>query len=180
MADTRRFFAPQAWVGGRWERDVLLVAQDGLWQEVRSGCTAGERAAAESLPGPVLPGLVNGHSHAFQRAIAGLTEASARGHDDFWGWRDRMYAAALRITPQQLEAVAGFLYAELLCAGYTQVCEFHYLHNDAEGRPYAEALEMSMALVRAAQRTGIGLTLLPTLYMRSGFSAAGLRDDQRR
>lgn len=180
MADTRRFVAPQAWVGGRWERDVLLVAQDGLWQEVRAGCTAGERAAAESLPGPVLPGLVNGHSHAFQRAIAGLTETSARGHDDFWSWRDRMYAAALRITPQQLEAVAAFLYAELLRAGYTHVCEFHYLHNDLDGRPYPDPLEMAMALVRAAQRTGIGLTLLPTLYMRSGFSTAGLRDDQRR
>lgn len=180
MGDTRRFAAPQAWVGGRWEHDVLLVAQDGHWREVRTGAAASERAGAEPLPGPVLPGLVNGHSHAFQRAIAGLTEAAAQGRDDFWNWRDRMYAAALRITPRQLEAVAAFLYAELLRAGYTHVCEFHYLHNDVDGRPYAEPLEMSMALVRAAQRTGIGLTLLPTLYMRSGFSTQGLRDDQRR
>lgn len=180
MADTRRFFAHQAWVAGLWQQDVLLVARDGYWHEVRPGCPAGERADAESLPGPVLPGLVNGHSHAFQRAIAGLTEGSTRGRDDFWNWRDRMYAAALRITPQQLEAVAAFLYAELLQAGYTHVCEFHYLHNDTDGRPYADALEMSLALVRAAQRAGIGLTLLPTLYMRSGFAAVGLRDDQRR
>ena len=177
----RRFFAPLAWVRGAWARDVLLVADNaGHWCQVRPGCEPAQRAGAERLPGPVLPGLVNGHSHAFQRAIAGLTERSSAGHDDFWSWRDRMYAAALRITPQQLEAIASFLYTELLAAGFTQVCEFHYLHNDLDGRPYADPLEMALALVRAAQRTGIGLTLLPTLYMRSGFTATGLREDQRR
>jgi len=181
MPEARRFFAPRAWVGGAWAADVLLVAgADGHWQEVRSGCDARQRAGAEVLAGPVLPGIVDAHSHAFQRAIAGLTERGMPGRDDFWSWRDRMYAAALRITPDQLEAIAAFLYAELLAAGYTQVCEFHYLHNDLEGRPYADPLEMSLALVRAAQRVGMGLTLLPTLYMRSGFGAAGLREDQRR
>ncbi|MBC5783910.1 formimidoylglutamate deiminase [Ramlibacter sp. USB13] len=178
MPEARRFFAPQAWVQGGWQRDVLLVAgADGSWQEVRAGA---QPDGAEVLAGPVLPGLVNGHSHAFQRAIAGLTERSAAGHDDFWSWRDRMYAAALRISPEQLEAIATQLYGELLAAGYTQVCEFHYLHNAVDGRPYADPAEMSLALVRAAQRAGIGLTLLPTLYMRSGFGAAGLREDQRR
>jgi formimidoylglutamate deiminase len=128
----------------------------------------------------VLPGLVNAHSHAFQRAIAGLTERKGvtQGDDDFWSWRDRMYSAALRITPDQLEAIASLLYAELLAGGYTQVCEFHYLHNGVDAA--ADPLEMSLALVRAAQRVGMGLTLLPTLYMRSGFGAAGLREDQRR
>ena len=91
-----------------------------------------------------------------------------------------MYSAANRISPEQLEAIAAFLYSELLAAGYTQVCEFHYLHNAPDGSTYADPAEMSMALVRAAQRTGIGLTLLPTLYMRSGFAAKGLRDDQKR
>ena len=178
MAEARRFFAAQAWVDGTWQRDVLLVAgADGLWQEVRAGANGGD---AEGLAGPVLPGLVDAHSHAFQRAIAGLTERSAAGREDFWSWRERMYAAALRISPAQLEAIAAFLYAELLAAGYTQVCEFHYLHNDIDGRPYADPLEMSLALLRAAERTGIGLTLLPTLYMRSGFGAQGLREDQRR
>lgn len=181
MREGRRWFAPLAWVGGAWARDVLLAAgDDGRWREVRAGATAQERQGAQVLAGPVLPGIVNGHSHAFQRAIAGLTERSARGHDDFWSWRDRMYAAALRITPQQLEAIATFLYAELLEGGYTHVCEFHYLHNDVDGQPYADPLEMSLALVRAAQKAGIGLTLLPTLYMRSGFGAQGLREDQRR
>jgi formimidoylglutamate deiminase len=89
------------------------------------------------LPGPVLPGLVNAHSHAFQRAMAGLTErrsAGAHASDDFWSWRDRMYSAANRITPEQLEAIATQLYAELLAGGYTQVCDFHYLHNDSQRR----------------------------------------------
>ena len=180
MPDVRRFLASRAWIAGGWAKDVLLVAgNDGLWSEVRSGCSSAEAHGAERVDA-VLPGLVNAHSHAFQRAIAGLTERSAAGHDDFWSWRDRMYAAALRISPQQLEAIAAMLYAELLAGGYTHVCEFHYLHNDIDGRPYADALEMSRALVRAAQRAGIGLTLLPTLYMRSGFGAASLRDDQRR
>jgi formimidoylglutamate deiminase len=181
MAEARRFHAPLAWVEGGWARDVLLVAgADGRWSQVRSDCGAADRVGAEPLAGPVLPGVVNGHSHAFQRAMAGLTERAAPGHEDFWSWRERMYAAALRITPEQLETIAAFLYAELLAAGYTQVCEFHYLHNDVDGRPYADPAEMSLALVRAAQRAGIGLTLLPTLYMRSGFGARGLREDQRR
>jgi formimidoylglutamate deiminase len=180
-AEPGRWLAARAWVGGGWARDVLLVAdRAGSWQQVRADCPAEAAAGAERLPGAVLPGLVNGHSHAFQRAIAGLTERSAEGHDDFWSWRDRMYGAALRIAPEQVESIAAHLYAELLRAGYTQVCEFHYLHNDVDGRPYADPLEMPMALARAARSVGIGLTLLPTLYMRAGFDQPGLRDDQRR
>ena len=181
MADGPTFFAEHAWVGGAWARDVLLGADaQGAWIQVQPDCSTADRVGAEVLAGPVLPGVVNAHSHAFQRAIAGLTERSAAGHDDFWSWRDRMYAAALRISPEQLEAVATFLYTELLRGGYTQVCEFHYLHNAPDGQAYTDPAEMSLALVRSAQKTGIGLTLLPTLYMRSGFGAAGLRDDQRR
>lgn len=178
---SRRYLAPRAWVAGAWARDVLLaVDETGRWSEVRADCSAADAQGAERLPGPVLPGLVDAHGHAFQRAIAGLTERSARGEDDFWRWRDRMYAVALRIAPEQLEAIAAHLYAELLRAGYTQVCEFHYLHNAHDGQPYAQPQEMALALARAAQRAGIGLTLLPTLYMRSGFGATGLREDQRR
>ena len=179
-----RYFASQAWVQGAWAKDVLLtVAPNGAWQSVQPNATPALQVGAKHLGGPVLPGLVNAHSHAFQRAIVGLTERRSLGanaSDDFWSWRDRMYSAANRITPDQLEAIASLLYAELLAGGYTQVCEFHYLHNDIDGRPYASPVEMSLALVRAAQRTGIGLTLLPTLYMRSGFTATSLRADQRR
>ena len=177
-----RFLAPRAWLDGAWAHDVLLsVAADGTWADVQPGASAAQAQGAQRLAGPVLPGLVNAHSHAFQRAIAGLTEraGAAGSSDDFWSWRDRMYSAARRITPGQLEHIAAWLYAELLAGGYTQVCEFHYLHQpqDAAG---GDPLAMSMALVRAAQRVGMGLTLLPTLYMRSGFGATGLREDQRR
>lgn len=180
---SRRFLAPLAWVDGAWARDVLLsVAGDGHWDAITAGVGGAAAAGAVKLSGPVLPGLVDAHSHAFQRAIAGLTEHSTAGADgdDFWTWRQRMYSAANRVTPQQLEAIAACLYAELLDAGYTEVCEFHYLHNGIGGKPYADAAEMSLALVRAAQRAGIGLTLLPTLYMRSGFGAVRLRPDQQR
>ena len=181
MATAGLFHAPHAWIAGRWCEDALLQAVDGVWRDIAVGVAAPPQATR--LHGPVLPALVNAHSHAFQRAIAGLTErraGGAAGADDFWSWRERMYACANRITPVQMEAIATFLYAELLAGGYAHVCEFHYLHHDLAGRPYADALEMSLALARAAQRAGIGLTLLPVLYTRSGFGSAGLRDEQRR
>ena len=183
--ELKRYFAPLAWVDGTWANDVLLsVAIDGTWAGIQTDAKPDQQRGATRLSGSVLPGLVNAHSHAFQRAIAGMTERAIKsadgGQDNFWSWRERMYSAAQRITPQQLEAIAALLYAELLQAGYTQVCEFHYLHNDLQGKQYANPLEMSCALVRAAQRVGIGITLLPTLYMRSGFAAADLRGDQQR
>ena len=177
------YVAAQAWVRGAWARDVLLgVGADGCWTHVEPQASAAQQTPAVRLSGPVLPGVVNAHSHAFQRAIVGLTERRDPRvpSDDFWSWRDRMYAAANSITPEQLEVIATQLYGELLAGGYTQVCEFHYLHNALGGAPYAESAEMALALVRAARRTGIGLTLLPTLYMRAGFAQPALREDQRR
>lgn len=173
------YWAPQAWLDGRWADAVLLrCGADGHWAEVQAGVAAPPQA--EILAGAVLPGLVNAHSHAFQRAFAGLAERRDSEHDDFWSWRDRMYRVALRITPAQLRAVATMLYSELLAGGYTQVCEFHYLQHDRDGRPYADPLTLSWALADAAAEVGIGLTLLPVLYQRAGFTQAALRDDQRR
>jgi formimidoylglutamate deiminase len=175
----QRLWAPCAWVQGRWQESVRLdVAADGTWSDVAAGVPQSAEFAA--LAGPVLPGVVNAHSHAFQRAFAGLAERRDGTHDDFWSWRDRMYGVALTITPEQLHRVATRLYRELLRGGYTQVCEFHYLHHKSDGSRFADALAMSRALVLAAQDTGIGLTLLPVLYERAGFDTAGLRDDQRR
>jgi len=172
-------WAPRAWIAGRWAESVLLHAgADGHWLDIRIGTPA--PAQSTVLPGPVLPGLVDAHSHAFQRAFAGLAERRTGEHDDFWSWRDRMYGVALRITPAQLRAVAAQLYGELLCGGYTQVCEFHYLHHDEDGAPYCDPLAMSRALADAAAGTGIGLTLLPVLYQRAGFAQPHLRPDQRR
>jgi formimidoylglutamate deiminase len=184
--EVKRFFATRAWVQGKWVRDVVLsVAADGCWLNVLPNASAEQQRGAMRLGGPVLPGIVNAHSHAFQRTMAGLAErrrpgAGSTDADDFWSWRERMYSVARRVTPDQLEAIASLLYAEMLSAGYTQVCEFHYLHNEADGAIAADPLEMALALVRASQRVGIGLTLLPTLYMRSGFGAEGLGEAQRR
>lgn len=173
-------WAPQAWIDGRWERDVCLaIDARGHWATITHGI-AQPSAYATVLPGPVLPGLVNAHSHAFQRAFAGLAERRETEADDFWSWRDRMYGAALRITPAQMQAVAAQLYVELLQGGYTQVCEFHYLHHQEDGQPYADEATMAWALADAAQDAGMGLTLLPVLYERAGFQQSSLRPDQRR
>jgi formimidoylglutamate deiminase len=177
------FWAAQAWVDGRWQRDVRLsVGSDGCWQRIEAGVPAGD---ARRLAGPVIPSLVDTHSHAFQRAFAGLAERRELrpdgSSDDFWSWRDRMYRLALRLDPRQLQAIAAQLYLELLQGGYTQVCEFHYLQHRSDGAPYADdGLAMSWALADAAQAAGLGLTMLPVLYARSGFGQPGLRDDQRR
>ena len=172
-------WAPRAWLPGGWHEQVLLQAgSDGCWATVTPDSVAPPQAAI--LQGPVLPGLVDAHSHAFQRAFVGLAERLTGEQDDFWSWRDRMYGVALRITPEQLRAVATHLYGELLRGGYTQVCEFHYLHHGPDGVPYANPLAMSLALAEAASDTGIGLTLLPVLYERAGFKQPQLREDQRR
>ncbi|MHB8569498.1 MAG: formimidoylglutamate deiminase [Metallibacterium sp.] len=134
--------------------------------------------------GWVLPGLVNAHSHAFQRAMAGLAEHrvvhAGDAQDSFWSWRETMYAFAAGLDPETLHAVAAQVYVEMLEAGYTQVCEFHYLHHAPDGKAYAPASAMSAALIAAARETGIGLTLLPTLYMAGGFDRRPLAARQRR
>ena len=173
-------WAPLAWLPGGWRDNVLLRAgSDGRWAEVTANVALAPEGASV-VTGPLLPGVVDAHSHAFQRAFAGLAERRDAASDDFWSWRDRMYAVALRIGPEQLRAVAAQLYVELLRGGYTHVCEFHYLRRARDGVDHADPLAMSWALADAAVEAGIGLTILPVLYERAGFAAAGLRDDQRR
>ena len=179
-----KWLAQQAWLPGKthgaWVANVLLEADArGCWSVITPSPTS-EQAHGASALGWVIPGMVNAHSHAFQRAMAGLAEHSQRAGEDFWSWRERMYRIALRVEPAQLEAIATWLYAELLDAGYTQVCEFHYLHRAPDGSAYADPGEMTWALVRAAQTVGMGLTVLPTLYMHQGFGQPGLTDMQRR
>ena len=130
--------------------------------------------------GWALPGIANLHSHAFQRAMAGMAERQTDPADSFWTWRETMYAMAARFDPELLHAVAAQLYVEMLEAGYTTVCEFHYLHHAPDGRPYANADAMSQALLRAARDTGIRIALLPVLYMTGGFDARPLSERQRR
>jgi formimidoylglutamate deiminase len=135
------------------------------------GDAAGER---------IVPGIANLHSHAFQRAMAGMAERQTNPADSFWTWRETMYRFAERFTPEALHAVATQLYVEMLEAGYTSVCEFHYLHHAPDGRPYADPAEMSRALIAAARDTGIRMTLLPVLYMTGGFDERPLSERQRR
>ncbi|MET0328195.1 MAG: formimidoylglutamate deiminase, partial [Luteimonas sp.] len=127
-----------------------------------------------------LPGIANLHSHAFQRAMAGLAEVQTDPADSFWTWRETMYRMAGRFDPDTLRAVATQLYVEMLEAGYTTVCEFHYLHHAPDGRAYAPATAMSDALIEAAHATGIRLALLPVLYMTGGFDGRALGERQRR
>ncbi|MGH8033055.1 MAG: formimidoylglutamate deiminase [Luteimonas sp.] len=130
--------------------------------------------------GWTLPGIANLHSHAFQRAMAGMAERQTDASDSFWTWRETMYRFAARFDPESLHAVASQLYVEMLEAGYTSVCEFHYLHHAPDGQRYGDPAAMSRALIAAARDTGIRLSLLPVLYMTGGFDGRALSDRQRR
>ncbi|CAG2136248.1 formimidoylglutamate deiminase [Cupriavidus numazuensis] len=181
-----RILAPHALLPTGWARDVLLAWDTaGRLTTVQAGASAS--ADVPRAAGPVLPGMPNLHSHAFQRGFAGLTEyrsvtqgGDPAGADSFWSWRTLMYRFALRLSPDTLEAIATQLYIEMLRAGYTSVCEFHYVHHDIDGKPYADAAEMSLRLLRAAERVGIGMTLLPVLYQTAGFGDKPAVAEQRR
>lgn len=179
---SRQFHAGNAWFANGWHRDVRFEVDTGRYYpgsllDVQSDASAD---GVESLGHWVVPGMPNLHSHAFQRAMAGLAERRGDPADSFWTWREVMYAFAGKIGPDDLRAIASQLYVEMLKAGYTHVCEFHYLHHQPDGKPYADPAAMSLALVDAAHEAGIGLTLLPTLYMTGGFDGRALGQRQRR
>ncbi|MBP6014577.1 MAG: formimidoylglutamate deiminase [Alphaproteobacteria bacterium] len=156
---------------------VRIEVADGLIRSVAVGPAADGDVAISGL---MLPGMANVHSHAFQRAMAGLAEWDAGGKDNFWSWREAMYRFAERLDPDAQLAVARFLYVEMLKAGYTSVGEFHYLHNQPGGAAYAPATAMAEAIAAAAQESGIALTLLPTLYVTGGVDGRGLSERQKR
>ncbi len=174
----RALFARHALLPEGWRRDVLLE-----W-DAHGDLTRVEAQAAAPLGVPradhVLPGMVNLHSHAFQRALGGLTEVAGEGPDSFWTWRDLMYRFAASITPEQIEAIAAQLFAECLRHGYTAVCEFHYLQRTPGGDAYARPAETAERVAAAAHATGMGLTLLPVLYSHAGFGEQPLKPEQRR
>jgi formimidoylglutamate deiminase len=173
-AAVRSFRAGQLWRADGWHTDAMLaVGADGRL------CESADHAG-ETIGHRVLPGMPNLHSHAFQRAMAGLAERKGKSDDSFWSWRETMYAFAAAIGPHELKAIAAQLYVEMLKAGYTQVCEFHYLHHQPDGTPYAQPEAMSLALIEAAREAGIALTLLPVLYISGGFDGRALTPRQRR
>jgi formimidoylglutamate deiminase len=173
----KTIFAKRALTPNGWLESVRLTANDGKFTRIEGDEKA---AAVDEVHEIVLPGMGNLHSHAFQRAMAGLAETRGPGDDSFWSWRNVMYRFALSMTPEQVEAVAAKLYVEMLEAGFTRVGEFHYLHHDKSGAHYADIGEMAGRIAAAAQETGIGLTLLPVFYAHSGFGGQAPADGQRR
>ena len=178
FAQLQSVFCPQARLPSGWARDVEIDFTDGLISNVRPA--SGRNADALQLSGPVVAGMPNVHSHAFQRAMAGLAEFRGTGQDNFWVWRDTMYRFAQQLDPDDLEVVAELLYVELLLGGYTSIGEFHYLHHGIEGKPYDDPAESSLRHLRAARSAGIRSTQLPVLYSRGGFDGRPLNGGQLR
>ncbi|SHF66578.1 formiminoglutamate deiminase [Kaistia soli DSM 19436] len=170
-------FAELALVDGAWRRDVLLSIEGGVITAIEEG---GSPADASDNAAILVPGMPNLHSHAFQRAMAGLAEVRGPAADSFWSWRTVMYRFALAMEPEDVEAVAAALYMDMLEAGFTRVGEFHYLHHGRDGAPYADIAELAARIVAASRTSGIGLTLLPVFYAYGGFGKAGPQPGQRR
>ncbi|MGB8814623.1 MAG: formimidoylglutamate deiminase [Paracoccaceae bacterium] len=158
-----------------WARDVRIDVSEGRIARVTQGSPqVGQRY------GCLLPAPTNLHSHAFQRAMAGMTERRGASADSFWTWRTLMYRFLDHLTPEDVQAIAAFVQMEMLEAGYAAVAEFHYLHHQPGGAPYATLSEMSDRIAAAADETGIGLTLLPVLYERGGCDGRALTAGQAR
>ena len=172
-----RLFFKEALLPDGWASDVGINVMDGTIVAIERGVPANDR---EHVGGIALPGMPNVHSHAFQRGLAGLTEVRAAGNDSFWTWRELAYRFLGTIAPGDVEALAAQAYMEMLESGFTGVGEFHYLHHDTDGRPYSNLAEMAERVVAAAAQTGIGLTLLPSLYSYGSFGGAPADEGQRR
>lgn len=171
------FFAPRALLADGWHEDVLITTDaSGQITELTPHSLHG---TALRLAGSVIPAMANLHSHAFQRAMAGLAEVAGDPQDSFWTWRDLMYRMVQRLSPEQVGDIATHLYIDMLKGGYSQVAEFHYLHHDPQGNAYAEDA-MLQHLIIAAEHAGIGQTLLPVLYSYSGFGSQPASQGQRR
>lgn len=172
------YYADHALLPSGWaERVRLEVDANGTITAVQVG---GDASGAVRLAGVAVPGMPNVHSHAFQRAMAGLAERAGPEGDNFWSWREVMYRFLARLSPADVEAIAAQLYVELLKHGYTAVAEFHYLHNDPQGQAYENRGELGDRIVAAAGATGIGMTLLPVLYQTSQFGGKPPTEGQRR
>ncbi len=167
----RRWLAELAWLPGQGLcRDVLIEAEGDRFTSVNPS-TPTTPPAAERLTGLTLPGFANGHSHAFHRALRATTQS---GRGTFWTWRERMYEVAARLDPDSYLQLARALYAEMALSGVSCVGEFHYLHHQPDGRPYADPNAMGKALVQAAAEAGLRITLLDTCYLTGGLDRSGV------
>lgn len=178
MPALKSLFCRQILLPEGWTSDVVLgIGSDGRITSIEPRSEAA--GTPEEAAGPVVPALQNLHSHAFQRAMAGLAEIAGSTDDSFWTWRDTMYRLVGRMSPGDVEAVAAKLYSELLKGGFGHIVEFHYFHHAAGGRRYANPAETSLRIIRAAQATGIGLTHLPVFYAHAGFGGTEPGEGQR-
>ncbi|MEO1178908.1 MAG: amidohydrolase family protein [Pseudomonadota bacterium] len=169
-------WADQALLPTGWARNVRIEIQRGRIQTVTTDATPEGYRTAIALPAPV-----NVHSHAFQRAMAGLTEARGPDpRDTFWTWRQMMYRFLDQLTPEDVEAIAALVQLEMLEAGYATAVEFHYLHHQPDGTPYQNLSEMSERILAAADTSGIAMTLLPVFYQYGGCDKRALADGQHR
>lgn len=173
----KRFWFETVLLSQGWADRVAIEVAEGRIVAVTPDA---EHSAGDERHAIAVPGMANLHSHAFQRGMAGLAERRGPSEDSFWTWRDLMYRFANRIGPDELEAIAALAFAEMLEAGFVRVGEFHYVHHDADGAPFADPAEMCVRIAAAAADTGIALTLLPVLYMQAGFGGAAPRPEQRR
>jgi formimidoylglutamate deiminase len=174
----RRFFFDSALLPGGWSRNVRVLVDGG---RIASVSPDGAPEPGDERAALVVPGLSNVHSHAFQRAMAGLAERRGpQGADDFWSWREIMYRFLARLEADELQAIAAYAYADMLEAGFTSVGEFHYLHRTPQGGYYSDPAELALRHVAAADATGIGLTLLPVFYETGDFGAAPPTPGQQR
>lgn len=178
MIAKTEYFAPTALLPEGWANNVkITVNQDGWIDDVQANSKPG---SAILLEGSLLPGMLDLHSHAFQRAMAGLAERVTTNKDSFWTWRETMYRFLERIIPEDLQAIAAQLYIELLKGGYTTVGEFHYLHHQSNGTAYEDRSLMAKQIATAAKETGIALTLMPVLYAYSNFGQKPPTEGQKR
>jgi formimidoylglutamate deiminase len=170
-----KLFAERILLSKGWQHQQTLTIDNGVITKIENGYING----AEKV-GVVIPGMVNCHSHAFQRAFAGFSEQGSEGQDSFWTWRNIMYKFIDQLTAENAQTIATQLYIEMLKMGYTRVAEFHYLHHDINGDNHAELAEMAKAIFQASEQSGLGLTLLPVLYRFSGFGPLAPNDGQKR
>ncbi|HSM95220.1 MAG TPA: formimidoylglutamate deiminase [Rhizomicrobium sp.] len=160
-----------------WAEKVRITIDDAAIQRIETGVDATDD---DELHGFAVPGLANVHSHAFQRGMAGLAEVRGPANDSFWTWREVMYRFIDRLTPDDVQAIAELAYVEMLESGFTRVGEFHYVHHDASGKPYANIAELASRIAAASAEAGIGLTLLPVFYAHSNFGGKPPVPGQRR
>jgi formimidoylglutamate deiminase len=175
-------FCPTALLPDGWADNVLIEYDKDGWILGVDSFKNPDLATheAEFVTGPVIPGMPNIHSHAFQRAMAGLAERASGKKDTFWSWRDTMYRFLAFIDPEDMEALAAQIFIEMLKAGYTTVGEFHYIHHQKDGHPYEDRAILSRQVIRAALETGIAITHMPALYAYGGFGEKPAAEGQKR